>query len=152
MGITQSQAVTCVFIKKVSDGTPLLVAACHVNDTQIAGTPAKIALFKSGVRERLKIKEMGIICKQLGITYSWKTESDGEPFVKVTMTNLIDEIIEIVEKNRGKPLKEHIVPALPGQILLARNNKFKDAKLYKTVVGKLMYLVHNLLIDLDNAV
>ena len=38
MGLEQSQIDYCVFVKKTDDGTPTLIASCHIDETQLAGT------------------------------------------------------------------------------------------------------------------
>lgn len=151
MKMTRCQSDACVFVLLNSKKEVELIASCHVDDTQIAGSPEAIMKFKEGVRERFRIKELGRIVKHLGLKYSW-LEKDGEKYVEVLMPNLVKDIIKIVKTKRQKTLKEKDVPAQPGQILLPNQGSTVDAKGYKMIVGKLMYLVHKLMVKAINAV
>ena len=150
LGMMQSQADPCVFYKLNEQGQLVLIASCHVDDTLLAGTLEQIKWFKSALTKRFKIKDLGPLKKHLGIEYTWIREEDNMTVV-ASMDDLVGEIVEIVEKKLGKELRQHDVPALPGQVLMPSNEPGIDESLYQTVVGKIMYLVHKFLPEGLNA-
>ena len=77
-----------------------MLALCHVNDTQIAGTKVQLDKFKLALKERFKIKDLGEMEKHLGVMYNWEEDKLG-PKVVVIMKNLIEELIKITEEHLG---------------------------------------------------
>jgi hypothetical protein len=74
MHMVRSLTDPCVFYKRDSGGRTLVIAACHVDDTIISGTPDEIEKFKEGVKKRFGITELGRLRKHLGIWYSWEID------------------------------------------------------------------------------
>ena len=100
MGFIRSKTDPCLFILKNEQGELIMLASCHVNDTQIAGTEEQLKTFKQGLREWFKIKNLGEMRKHLGVNYSWEEDKQG-PKVVVTMHDLIKEIIDITKEHLG---------------------------------------------------
>ncbi|HEY9710756.1 MAG TPA: reverse transcriptase domain-containing protein, partial [Oculatellaceae cyanobacterium] len=147
----RSQTDACVFYKHNDQGDLLLATFCHVDDTQIVGSREEIDKFKEGVKKQFGIKEMGCMIKHLGIKYNW-TQENGEPIVEATMSDLIQEIIKITEDHVGKTVKKKNLPAPQGLVLeKGTGGVMKDESMYKTVVGKIMYLVNKIMIEGINA-
>ena len=59
LGFIRSKTDPCLFILKGEDGELNMLALCHVDDTQIAGTEEQLDAFKEGLRKRFKIKDLG---------------------------------------------------------------------------------------------
>ena len=74
MEMERSRSDACLFTKRDNDGKVTLVTSCHVDDTLVAGTKESIAWLKTYLKERFKLKEMGIMTKHLGIKYDWRTD------------------------------------------------------------------------------
>ena len=104
MGMERSQSDACLFVKWDTDGEVTLVTSCHVDDTLVAETQESIAEFKTQLKERFKLKEMGIMTKHLRIKYEWCKDKQGEPYVVATMDDLIQEIIKTTETHYGHEL------------------------------------------------
>lgn len=51
MGFIQSKADPCLFILKDAQGKLLMLASCHVDDTQIAGPEDELEKFKEKLRK-----------------------------------------------------------------------------------------------------
>ena len=68
------------------------------------------------------------------------------------MTSLIDEIIKVTEEHLKKSVTERGTPVLAGGVL----ERTEDCpiiyeKMYRTIVGKIMYLTHKLMLEEVNA-
>ena len=64
-----------------------------MDDSFVTGTAESIAWFKTQLKERFKLKEMGTMTRHLGINYEWCKDKQGEQYVLATMPDLIKEII-----------------------------------------------------------
>ena len=112
MGMTRSLTNSCLFFLNDKAGKPTLIVSCHVDNTTIAGRPERIEHFKSKLRERFNIKELGQLNKHLGIKYKWIDNSDGRR-IKATMDDLQDKIVQLVKERKMGPLRLHNTPAKP---------------------------------------
>jgi len=129
-----------------------LIASCHVDDTLLVGTKGSIEEFKTKLRRRFKLKELGLMVRHLGIRYDWRKDVNNEPYVMTTMPELIKEIIKITEEFLKKTLTERDTPAKPGEVLEAtEDGETVEEKMYRTIVGKIMYLTHKLMMEGVNA-
>ena len=151
MGMTRSQADACLFFLKDESGKTILITSCHVDYTLLCGTKEAIDTFKEQLKNRFKIKEMGVMKKHLGIYYDWKEDDDGNAIVVATMDDLIGEIIKVTEQHLGRTLDEKDMTARSREILEVKDEKVVDKKMYRTIVGKMMYLTHKLIIEGMNA-
>src|SRR5687767_2226896 len=130
----------------------MLIASCHVDDTLLVGTKDSIELFKSQLKRRFKLKELGLMTRHLGVWYYWRMDKNCEPYVVVTMTSLIDEIIKVTKEHLKKSVAERETPALAGGVLeRTEDGPIIYDKMYRTIVGKIMYLTHKLMLEGVNA-
>ena len=97
------------------------------------------------------MKEMGIMTKHLGIKYNWHTNKQGETYAIATMSDLVKEIIKVTEDHLGHELSTESTPARPGQLLELNESMFINDKMYRTIVGKIMYLTNKLMVEGANA-
>lgn len=79
--------------------------------------------------------------------------TDDQEDIKIiaTMDNLIKEIVQIVEDRKQGPVKLRNTPAEPKSVLLKNLGQIVDQKLYRTIVGKMMYLTQKVMIEGSNA-
>ena len=112
VGMTRSMTDGCVFFLKDIKGQIVLIASCHVDDTQIAGNLEWNAHFKAKVKQQFTIKELGRIKKHLGIRYDWVKE-ELEMQIQASMDDLADKIVEIVKNRKGGPVRMRNIPAKP---------------------------------------
>ena len=73
----RSKTDPCLFILKNEKGELIMLALCHVNDTQIAGTKVQLDKFKLALKERFKIKDLGEMKRLLGVMYNWEEDQFG---------------------------------------------------------------------------
>ena len=71
--------------------------------------------------------------------------------VLATMYDLIDEIIQVTEQHLGRTVKEQETPARPGEVLELIDGEVIDEKKFRTIVGKIMYLTHKVMLEGANA-
>jgi hypothetical protein len=67
MEVQQSLADPCVFYKRNENNKTVLIAVCFVDDTLLVGTKEEVKWFKRGIKKRFEYKELGKLCKHLGI-------------------------------------------------------------------------------------
>ena len=151
MGLERSKSDACLFVRTNSEGKVTLVTSCHVDDTLVGGTKEAIAEFKEQLKERFKLKEMGIMKRHLGIRYEWKKDKEGQAYVIATMDDLIKEIIKTTEEHLGREVKPQDTPAKPNQLLELDDSAIINDKMYRAIVGKIMYLTNKLMIEGCNA-
>jgi hypothetical protein len=87
----------------------------------------------------------------LEISYEWCKDETDDQYVIATMPDLIKEIIKVAEDNHGSELKTQTTPAKPGQLLELNESPFINDKMYRTLVGKIMYLTNKLMVEGCNA-
>ena len=153
MGLVCSLTDPCVFYLRDQETNKLrLVIAVHVDDTIIAGKPEDIRWFKDQLQQRFKIKDLGSLKKHLGIWYSWEDDDHGERMLVATMPDLIQEIIHTTEKHAGKEIREYNTPGIPNESLLRHEDEPElDAGMYRSIVGKIIYLTSKIMIEGCNA-
>ena len=83
----------------------------------MSGKPEDIKEFMQKFKKKYNITELGRMKKHLGMWYEWKKDEKGEPYVKVTMDEMLEEIIEKFEKVIGKEVKIQNTPGYPGKFL-----------------------------------
>ena len=151
LGFVRSQADPCLFIQRNEQQEIIMLALCHVDDTQIAGTEAELDRFKQELCERFNIKDLGKMKKHLGVTYNWNHNVTG-PRVTITMKDLICEIISMMEEHIKSPVPLRKSPASDRMTLDSGTGEEIDAKKYRSIVGKAMFVVTKILIEAANAV
>lgn len=81
MGFIRSKTAPCLFILKNDQGEMIMLASCHVNDTQITGEIAELENFMCNLKKRFNIKDLGKMKKHLGVSYSWEHDKIGPKVV-----------------------------------------------------------------------
>jgi len=140
----------CVLIMKEEEKL-VLVSFIHVDDTMLCGKKEAVHNFKTKVKERFNIKELGQLKKHLGIWYTWKKDQGGETYVEATMPELIEEIIKATEEHLGKEVKPYTTPGTPGESLIKHEGQAIDETEYRSIVGKILYLTSKMMIEGCNA-
>ena len=85
--------------------------------------------------------------KHLGIKYEWLTDDNGQEYVVATMRDLCEEIVQITEKHLGRMVKEQDTPARPNETFEQDKSGVVNDKMYRTIIGKIMYLTYKLMIE-----
>ena len=152
MGMTRSLTDPCVFYMKDDEEKTLIIAACHVDDTIISGTPQEIAKFKEGVKKRFGITELGRLRKHLGIWYSWEIDNRyGDTVIVATMPTLIEEIVAAFKKHSKRDPRQAKTPGTPGLSMTKNDGEPIDIEVYRSIVGKIMYLTTKIMVEGANA-
>ncbi|KAI2503386.1 GAG-pre-integrase domain [Fragilaria crotonensis] len=150
MKMIQSLVDPCLYYWKNTSGEVTLMAVVHVDDVLLAGKKETIEKFKLELKKRFNISDLGRLKKHLGVWYDWKTDDNGESYVVASMTKLEDEIVESFETSVGRSIKEAETPGYPNKFL--SKNKGEPVRMteYRSIVGKIMYLMTKLAPDLAN--
>ena len=150
----QSKADPCLLLKKDDRGKVVLLIVCYVDDVLLSGTKDTIKWFKEEFKRKYNITELGRMKKHLGMWYEWKNDDQGELYIKVTMDDMLKDIVDIYEKMIGKEVKMQETPGYPKQCLtkLKDENKIIKQKEYRSLVGKMLYYVNKMDIPCSNAI
>jgi hypothetical protein len=140
----------CLFYWKNAAGEVILMAVVHVDDILLVGEKETIEKFKSELKKRFNISDLGQLKKHLGVWYDWRTDDNGETYIVASMTKLEDEIVEAFETSTGKMVKETETPGYPNKFLSKNEGKPVKMTEYRSMVGKIMYLMTKLAQDLAN--
>jgi hypothetical protein len=153
IGMMNSKSDPCVFYLKDDKGETILIVATHVDDCIMAGSKDVIEQFKKDVKKRFNISDLGKIKKHLGIWYEWRQENNGEKYIIATMPKLVKEIIESFESHVEREAKRSKVPGTPGTTLPKAKEEEEaiNPEKYRSIVGKIMYLVTKLMVEGCNA-
>ena len=141
----------CLFYKLDASNKLVLVVSCHVDSTMIAGTCEEVDNFKRVLKECFNIKELGPLTKHLGIKYSWDHTEDGNHFLVARMDDLIFEIINIAKSHLQQPVMVQSVPVRTGASLLQEDGDIIEDRMYRQIVGIIMYLTNKLMIEGANS-
>jgi hypothetical protein len=93
---------------------------------------------------------LGLLKKHLGVWYEWRKDKDGGTYVVASMPKLEDEIVELYELTMKKSVKEAETPGYPNKVLSKNTGETVKMKEYRSLVGKIMYLMTKLAPDLAN--
>ena len=153
MGMVQSLVDPCVFYKYDEEGKLVLIALVYVDDTVLIGAPEWVQWFKREIGGRFNFTELGPLKKHLGIWYEHLKDENGEPMIVARMPKMVDEIIELYEKEHGDipQSKLYGTPGTPGKTLSKNDGDPINAEKYRSIVGKIMYLVTKLFVEGSNA-
>ena len=143
MGMKQCASDPCCFIR-VLHGKLVLIALTHIDDTVLCGPPDQIAWFKSRITERFKFTDEGKSKKHLGVWYEWAKDEENNPMLVASMDMLVQEIVKATEDHVGGNIKLFDTPGTPNKSLPKNEGEPVDAEKYRSIVGKIMYLVTKL--------
>ena len=147
MGLEQSLKDPCLLVRKNASGLVVLGVVIYVDDILMAGPKAEIDKFIQEFGSRFSVKAMGDLTEYVGANF--KRTKNG---YVIDQHRLINKMVE----DHGQT-KSFRTPAAPGQILLKSD---EDADIlgtsltseYRSVVGKLLYLVKLTRPDMASAV
>src|SRR5210317_2162293 len=145
MKMKQSRADPCIFYKDNEEGETILIAMVYVDDTILVGEKGEVSWFKSTLGERFKYTSQGGIKKHLGINYELKRDENGNPVWELTSPKLVHQIIKKFVDTKGHGLKESTLPATPGHTTIKYDGDPEAESDYRSIVGKIMYLVTKLM-------
>ena len=140
MAMHQCKSDPCVFTKHDA-GKLVLLALTHVDDTMLVGDPKWIQWFKDGLKTRFKFTEQGKLKKHLGVDYEWYQTEDGKPYIIAWMPKMVKQIIKMYTDYKGSAPKPQDSPGTPSTSLVSNPGEAVDASDYRSIVGKVMYLV-----------
>ncbi|KAI2496764.1 GAG-pre-integrase domain [Fragilaria crotonensis] len=98
-----------------------LMAVVHVDDVILVGSKKAIEEFKTKLKERFNISDLGKLKKHLGVWYDWSVDENGNVIIIAKMNKLEDEIVETYEKITGKEVKTYDTPGYPNNSELAQH-------------------------------
>jgi hypothetical protein len=151
MEMVQSLVDPCLYYWKNSNSEVTLMAVVHVDDVILMGTKNIIEKFKRELQKRFNISDLGKLKKHLGVWYDWKNDpATKETYIVASMTKLESEIVETYEKLIGKNVKEVDTPGFPNSYLSKNDGDAVMMTEYRSLVGKVMYLMTKLAPDLAN--
>jgi hypothetical protein len=150
MKMVQSLVDPCLYYWLNEKREVILMAVVHVDDILLSGKKETIERFKTEIRKRFNISELGKLKKHLGVWYDWKKDKNGETYVVASMPKLEDEIVELYEETTGKTVKEAETPGYPNKVLSKNTGETVKISEYRSLVGKIMYLMTKLAPDLAN--
>jgi hypothetical protein len=151
MEMSQSLVDPCLYYWKNARSEVTLMAVVHVDDVILMGTKNSIEKFKRELKKRFNISDLGKLKKHLGVWYDWKTDrTTNETYIVASMTKLESEIVETYEKLTGKNVKAADTPGFPNSVLSKNDDETVMMSEYRSLVGKVMYLMTKLAPDLAN--
>jgi hypothetical protein len=103
--LKQSLADLCIFYKQNKDNNTVLIMVCIVDDTLLVGTKEEVECFKEGIKKQFGYTDLGKLCKHLGVWYKEKFDENGELYLEATMPKMVNNIIKLMEKHNGEPIK-----------------------------------------------
>jgi hypothetical protein len=152
LGLLQSKSDPCVFYKLDNDGTPILILVIYVDDTMICGAESEVKRAYEEIEKRFNIEKLGKLFKHLGIWWEWRVGKDGEVYLVATMPQMVKEIAEAYRNVTKKEAKSSETPGFPGKSLSKHEGEAKHHDEYRSIVGKLMYMMTKNAPDISNAV
>jgi hypothetical protein len=88
--------------------------------------------------------------KHLGVWYDRRTNYNGETNIVASMTRLEDKIVEAFRMSTGRMVLETETPGFPNKFLSKDEGESVKMTEYRSMVGKIMYLMTKLAPDLAN--
>jgi hypothetical protein len=107
--LKQSLADPCIWYKQDAQQNLLLLVAVYVDDCIVAGTKDEVESFKTGVKRRFKITDLGPIKKHLGVWYEHKEDGDDQEYFRMTMEGYKDDILKDWKEVTGKDPRPGII-------------------------------------------
>ncbi|KAI2493327.1 Mitochondrial protein [Fragilaria crotonensis] len=118
MNMIQSLVDPCMYYWKDTKGRMTLMAVVHVDDVILVGSKKAIEEFKTKLKERFNISDLGKLKKHLGVWYDWSVDENGNVIIIAKMNKLEDEIVK------------------PTRRLLARSQDIRHARIPEQVPVK----------------
>ena len=116
LDMDSSKAVsTHVFYEK-RQGILTILLCTYIDDLAVTGTQADVNKFKLALKQYFNIKELGQICKHLGVWYEWVEDENGR-YLQSEMEDFVKEMINDYTTIFGKEPKKASTPGFPGTVL-----------------------------------
>ena len=151
MGLVQSLADPCIWYKHDQQGRLVLLVAVYVDDCIVAGPKTEVEDFKTGIRKRFKITELGKIKKHLGVWYEHCKDKNGECY-KLSMEQYQQEILTDWKKVTGQDPKPSTTPGFPNETLSKNQGEEVDKENYCKLLGRLMWFVRKIMPEALNSI
>jgi hypothetical protein len=152
MGLTQSLADPCIWFKQDSQQQLILLVAVYVDDCIVAGTKDEVESFKTGVKERFNITDLGPIKKHLGVWYEHIKDRSGQEYFRMTMEGYKNDILNDWKEITGKDPKPAKTPGFPGETLSKNQGDEVDKENYRKLLGRLMWFIRKLMPEALNSI
>ncbi len=149
--LKQCKSDPCIFTKKNDKGRIVLILGIYVDDTVITGTKNEVLKTYQLIQLKFIIDILGDLNKHLGIWWKWKREQNGELCMIATMPHMTEDIIKSFTEATGKAPKKALTPGYPGTVLKKYEGTPKLHEQYRSIVGKILYLMTKVGPDLSNA-
>ena len=147
LNFRQSQAETCIFIRRSADGNKLSIIALYVDDLIIVTTTeAEMYESKTGLRQSCKMKDMGSLHFCLGVSIKQCTD-----MFKLSQKQYIQKLLKRYELLDADPV---CTPMDLNVRLVADDGHSKptDKVQYQSIVGSLLYVAIATRPDISQAV
>jgi hypothetical protein len=128
-----------VFYLENDNDELVLILATHVDDTIISRKKQAIDKFMDNFEQFLKIDRE--LCK----------DEDGMIYLKASMEEMPEEIIETFENTIGRAAKEYKTPAFPSTVLVKHKREPIMMTEFRSILGRLLYWVRKLAPPMTNA-
>ena len=151
VGLIQSKADPCLWLKKDEFGKIVFVVVCHVDDLIASGFQNEIDDFKSKIKTRFNLSELGTLTKHLGVWYERKKDKFGT-YYELSMDKYQSEILDDFENITGRKAKAANTPGYPGTSLVKNEEAALHLDDYRKLLGKLMWFVKKLSPEASNAI
>jgi len=92
--VKESKIDPCLYFMKDKRGNVELLASTTVDDILIAGTTNARMEFKTILRKRFTITELGKLKKHLGVYYTLKYGNQGDPYYELRLPNMTKCIVD----------------------------------------------------------
>jgi Reverse transcriptase (RNA-dependent DNA polymerase)/Zinc knuckle len=147
--LKQCLSEPCVLYQRDGEVVKLLVVI-YCDDCIIAGHKNDVARLKQQIALKFAISDLGKLKKHLGVTYKFG-EDDNGPFLLASMNEFVDEIIRDCETCCGE-LREFPTPGYSGASMAKSEEEPIMHEQYRSIVGKVLYLVKKVLPTCANSV
>ena len=137
--MTQSESDPCVFFRRNKQGEIDIMIIIYVDDCMLIGTQESVNETKAKLRTEFGTTEDGQLKKLLGVRYDWEKTTDGEPYIKMSMNDKADEIIDSYQKITGRTPKIYSTPGAPGTVLTKNEGTMVMLDEYRSMIGKLLF-------------
>jgi hypothetical protein len=148
-GLTACQSEPCVLYQR-ENGKLILLVVIYVDNCILAGHKLDVLELKSKIKKRLVISDLGQLSKHLGVHYKFGKDSYG-PYLAASMQAFCDEIVSDCEKLCGN-LRDFPTPGYGNVCLMKHLGEPLMQKEYRSIVGKILYLVKKVEPTCANAV
>ena len=127
------------------------MVAIYVDDCLICGRKENVDELKGKLQESLNISDLGELKKHLGVNYTNRTDKVGS-YLQVDMKSFVENIAEDYGKVRNLGGKTAKTPGFPGKIPLKNSGEIIDQDIYRSFVGRLLFVIKKCIPEATNAI